>query len=124
MREKTNADTYVLVIEDDLDIAATIVAVLTDEGYRTATLNDATVLAFTPDTRPDVILLDYFMPNANGIEVSRRLRSDPITHNVPIIGMTASRSLPKDMQVDAVLTKPFDIDELLDTIAAQVSRAA
>lgn len=119
--DETNA-TYILVIEDDPDIAATIVAVLNDEGYRTATLHDATRLDFTAETRPDVILLDYFMPNTNGIEVSQRLRADPITCTVPIIGMTASRSLPDEMQVDAVLTKPFDIDELIAVVAAQVAR--
>lgn len=67
---------------------------------------------------PDLILLDFMMPDVNGIEVCRQLKSDPVTKKIPVIFLTASNETEHLMQAFAAgavdyVTKPFRAEELL-----------
>lgn len=67
---------------------------------------------------PDLILLDFMMPDVNGVEVCRQLKSDPITKKIPVIFLTASNETEHLMQAFAAgavdyVTKPFRAEELL-----------
>jgi two-component system, cell cycle response regulator DivK len=71
--------------------------------------------------RPDVILMDLDLPVVDGWEASRRLKSDPATHDIPIIALTAhamagSREKALAAGCDDFDTKPLDFDRLLQKI--------
>ena len=71
------------------------------------------------DNKPDVILLDLWMPLMTGDEVARQLRADAQTQDCPIILFSASREgyeIARDLGLQAYLSKPFDIYSMTDTI--------
>ena len=109
----------VLVVDDDRLIVELLTAALEDEGYTVLTSVGAHSLHMARERTPDVILLDIMMPGMDGVEVSQRLRADPITASIPIIAMSATDRLSaaETMQIDAKLIKPFDIDDLFAIVA-------
>jgi CheY-like chemotaxis protein len=109
----------VLVVEDDAAITAMVSAALTDEGYQVVQAVDGDAIPVAHDVHPALILLDIHMPQMDGQEVSRRLRADPQTKDIPIVGMSAGARLaavPADL-LDDRLPKPFDLDDLLAVVA-------
>ena len=71
---------------------------------------------------PDVVLLDLWMPGLDGAEVCRRLKADPRTRGAPVVFVTATPAALRRADLgacpyDAVLRKPFDIAEVLATVA-------
>lgn len=84
--------------------------------------NGFTAGAKLVEERPDLILLDFLMPELDGFEFSRFVRQDPRFKNVPIIGVTGLKS-PQDIQkmkeagVNDVLSKPFTEDLLVEKIS-------
>jgi CheY-like chemotaxis protein len=73
------------------------------------------------DSRPDIILMDINLPGMNGFEAIEKLKRAPETQDIPVIALSAA-AMSKDIQKGreagffAYLTKPFVIDELLNTI--------
>jgi CheY-like chemotaxis protein len=72
---------------------------------------------------PDVILLDIVMPGMDGVEVARRLRNEPRCAGIPIIFLTAfspaiGQHEVKAVAADGFVSKPFAVDELVDTVQA------
>ena len=111
----------VLIVDDDTDIVTLLEQVLTDEGYDVRTAIGEGALRLAAAEHPTIILLDIMMPGMDGVEVSQRLRADERTRDIPIVAMSASHRLrdrAREMQVDGLLAKPFDLDELL----AQIER--
>jgi CheY-like chemotaxis protein len=109
----------VLIVDDDADIVMMLVQVLQDEGYEVRAAIGEEALAIAAADRPDVVLLDIMMPGMDGVEVCRRLRADPRTTAIPVIAMSASHRLRErasEMEVNGLLAKPFDLDELLANI--------
>ena len=82
-------------------------------------------LRLARDQRPDVVLMDIFLPGFNGFEVLARLRADERTREIPVVAISASE-LPAEMARGLAagfhkwLTKPLDIGELLTMLAALV----
>jgi CheY-like chemotaxis protein len=76
---------------------------------------------------PDVITVDVMMPRQDGMATTAAIRSDPRTADIAIV-MVTTQNHPADVQrgqrvgVDAYVTKPFDPDELVDTIRAAAER--
>jgi len=106
----------ILVIEDDKATAGMIQEFLEAEDYRTLYAVDGDSIPVALAERPDVILLDVNMPGMDGPEVSRRLRADPATARIPIIGMSAGGhrgGTPSAMAANDWLSKPFPLDDLL-----------
>ncbi|HZV11380.1 MAG TPA: response regulator [Novosphingobium sp.] len=84
-------------------------------------------LAFLSDNRPELILLDYMMPNMSGIEVLRRLRQDSRLQAIPVIMLTAraeSAAMVAALEAgaDDYVTKPIDFDVLKARITTQLAR--
>src|SRR4051794_15742959 len=105
----------VLVVDDDPDIVALLTDALEAEEYRVVSTVDGQALQVAHDLQPDVILLDIMMPGMDGVEVSRRLREDPVTASTPIIAMSAQQRLHTTsslMLVNDRLAKPFDLTQL------------
>jgi DNA-binding response OmpR family regulator len=112
----------VLVVEDDADMNQIVGAYvrLAGQPYRAA-VDGATALAEVRRQRPAMILLDLMLPDIDGFEMCRRLKSDSATADVPIIFLTAldqEESRLKGLSCGAAeyLTKPFDPDRLMAVI--------
>lgn len=112
----------VLVVDDDSRTIKILSTLLSSEGCDVVVACDGTsALGRLEERRPDIILLDVMMPGLDGFEVCRLLRSARPTRDVPIILLTAlsdpsyqRRGLK--LGAAAYVTKPFDHDELLQTI--------
>jgi CheY-like chemotaxis protein len=69
--------------------------------------------------RAALVVLDLVMPVMSGAEILQRLRADPDLREIPVVLMTAAAPVPGEREppADAVLRKPFDLDELLAVVA-------
>ncbi|MFF8537942.1 response regulator transcription factor [Streptomyces sp. SAS_267] len=113
----------VLVVEDDPGIAATLVLGLERAGYRARGVGTGQeALAAVPE--PDVVLLDLGLPDLDGIEVCRRIRSrsDAAIIVVTARGEEGDRVAALDEGADDYLVKPFGLAELLARIRAVLRR--
>ena len=107
-----------LIVEDDLDVAEMVTSFFKKNNYEVITANwgEDGVRACQSD-RPDLVILDIRLPDIDGYEVARRLRTDRRTADVPIIFLTEKRERTDKLQglelgADDYITKPFDIGEL------------
>jgi CheY-like chemotaxis protein len=110
----------VLVVDDDPTIVSFLREALEDEGYEVVTAVGGEALPLAHDLHPSVILLDAAMPGMDGLEVSRRLRADPVTAPIPLVAMSAQHHLDAAadrMPVNDRLPKPFELEQLYDTVA-------
>ena len=120
-----------MVVDDDLAIIEMLTDILDRDGrfdVRTATTGfDAGIE--THGFRPDIILLDYKLPDINGDALCKRIRSDPAHVHVRIIvisGVADASEVQRllDCGADDFIKKPFDIDKLLARMAELVGLAA
>lgn len=108
----------ILIVEDDPDVAEMLNAYFRVQGYEVFTVNwgeDGVRAGQT--SAPDLIILDIRLPDIDGYEVARRLRSDRRTQEIPIIFLTEKRERIDRLQgfevgADDYITKPFDVQEL------------
>jgi DNA-binding response OmpR family regulator len=113
-----DAKSKILIVEDDLDVADMLNAYFRVQNYEVFTVNwgeDGVRAANT--ARPDLIILDIRLPDIDGYEVARRLRSDRKTNTIPIIFLTEKRDRADrlhglELGADDYITKPFDVQEL------------
>ncbi|MCW2521720.1 MAG: response regulator receiver [Frankiales bacterium] len=117
----------VLLAEDDRDIRELISLKLTGAGFTVVAVSDgAAALAAAAESVPDLALLDVMMPFRSGLEVTRALRADPRTADVPVILLTA-RSQEFDVESGFVLgandyiVKPFSPRELVERVRAALA---
>lgn len=71
--------------------------------------------------RPDLFLLDLMLPDGNGLEVGMELKKSEETKDIPVIIMSAHADLQKMEGADEFISKPFNVDELLDCIRRHLS---
>jgi two-component system response regulator MprA len=118
----------VLVIDDEENIIEFIRLGLRYEGFQVESASDGEQgVNAAQRIDPDVIILDVMMPGIDGLEVCRRLRSNPTTIDIPILMLTAKDDVRDRITglrtgADDYLTKPFDFDELLERIRAILRR--
>lgn len=115
----------VLVVDDDAPIRDLLASILADEGFHALTACDgAQALRAVTGVTPDVILLDVAMPGISGLEVARRLRSDPATAPIPIVVMSAGETRDQALTIDGCtfVGKPFDLTAMLDTVNEAIAR--
>jgi DNA-binding response OmpR family regulator len=108
----------ILIIEDDLDVAEMLNAYFRVQDYDVFTVNwGEDGVRSCQTVHPDLVILDIRLPDIDGYEVARRLRSDRRTAEVPIIFLTEKRDRSDRLQglelgADDYITKPFDVQEL------------
>jgi len=108
----------ILIVEDDLDVAEMLNAYFRVQGYEVFTVNwGEDGVRSCQTVHPDIVILDIRLPDIDGYEVARRLRSDRRTAGVPIIFLTEKRErgdrlLGLELGADDYITKPFDVQEL------------
>jgi CheY-like chemotaxis protein len=116
----------ILVVEDESDIRLSVADALEGEGYDVAMAqNGAEALHLVGSFRPDVILLDMKMPVMDGWAFARAYRSTPPPHG-RIVVFTAAADVSRraiETGADGMLAKPFDLDDLLRTVATHAGAA-
>jgi two-component system, OmpR family, phosphate regulon response regulator PhoB len=118
----------ILVVEDEPAIQELISVTLTRNGHSvTRTANAAEAYRAVSEALPDVILLDWMLPDGSGLAIARRLRSEARTREVPIIMLTAraaddDKVTGLDSGADDYVTKPFSPRELEARIQAVLRR--
>ncbi len=117
----------ILVVDDLADNLRLLQQMLKEGGYTTYPANSGSMaLRFLQTTLPDVILMDAMMPDMDGYEVCRRLRTDPRTHDIPVIFVSAADHVIDKVKafscgaVDYVV-KPFQQEEVLARIKTHLS---
>ena len=119
---------YVLVVDDDEDVAETIERTLQRAGHSvTVAHRGADALQSARRRRPDLVVLDIMMPGMNGIDVCRHLRANPDLAPTPILFLTARGEIADKIEgfeagADDYLTKPFDLRELELRVKALLRR--
>ena len=121
MRDSASSAARILLVEDDAGIRESVLECLASEGYAVdAVANGADALAWLArEPRPALVVLDLVMPVMNGAELLGRIRADARIADLPVVLMTAampSSALPIP-EAGAVLSKPFELDALLETVA-------
>ena len=108
----------VLVIDDDAGIRETLAEYLRAVGYHVDVAGDGVEgLERLSETRPDVILVDLRMPGMDGRRFLELVRADPARRTLPVVLMSGTSSAGEAAtSADAVLRKPFELDELLDLL--------
>lgn len=118
----------VLVVDDLEPNRALLERRLEKFGYRTLSVDSGTAaLRVLEQEKPDVILLDYMMPNMNGLEVLARIRKNRVTKDVPVIMVTARAEAEAvvealDSGADDYVTKPIDFDVLRARMEAHIEK--
>jgi two-component system nitrogen regulation response regulator NtrX len=110
----------VLIVDDELSIAEIIAEVLDEEGYVTLLASGGDqAMEILATRRPDLILLDLYMPGMSGLDLLRHLRSADGTETLPVVVMTAgtvdTAALGRQ-GATRVLPKPFEVDALIATV--------
>lgn len=117
----------VLVVDDNPDICFTLSRYLQEGGYLVRVANSGQeALATIAADPPDVVLLDVILPDQNGLEVLERLRTDPVTAELPIIMATVlndSEEVVRGLELGAndYITKPVDLPVLLARVRIQLN---
>jgi len=110
----------ILIVDDDLPFARFLDDVLTAAGYETRVAkHGAAAFLDLEIVRPDLMLVDVFMPLIDGITLCLMVRANPATRDMPIVVMSAThRDIP--VPISGFLLKPLDIDALLDLVASLI----
>lgn len=116
---------HLLVVEDDVHVAAALRTVLTRQGFTVSVASSAAEAFELLAEGPNVVLLDLGLPDRDGFDVCGRIRQE---YDVPVIMVTARTDVRSRIQglnrgADDYLTKPYDIGELIARIHAVHRRA-
>lgn len=119
----------VLIVEDDGALNEMLRFVLDRNGFRSMQAEDARTADLCISNRiPDLVLLDWMLPGASGTDYARKLKSHPLTADIPIIMVTArgeeeDKIRGLDHGADDYVTKPFSNDELMARVRAAIRRS-
>lgn len=127
-RDKGPMKNRVMIVDDEPEVLAMIENILVDEGFELIKVSNATEVGLrAAQLSPDLILLDFLMPEINGFEVSKALRNNELTRSIPIMAVTC---LTKEQDIERIfecgadeyLAKPFRVDQLLEKVRELIGR--
>jgi DNA-binding response OmpR family regulator len=120
----------ILIVDDDVDTLRLVGLMLQRQGYQIIAASGGQQALFMVESeKPDLVILDVMMPDMDGYEVTRRLRSSPATAPIPIIMFTAKSQVDDkvngfDVGADDYLTKPTQPRELFAHVKAVLARTS
>jgi CheY-like chemotaxis protein len=112
----------IMIVEDEEDLISILGTVLNDEGYNVSKASSAEeALLLCESARPDLILSDIKMGKMDGFDLLEALKQNDGFKRIPFVFLTSldeAQSRKKGLQLGAVayITKPFDIDDLLELV--------
>lgn len=110
----------ILIIEDDLHILDIMKQILEDAGYKVeATDQTDDLFGLITEFQPNLVLMDFMLHGANGGELCYLIKKHSETSHLPVVIVSAYSDmfiLLSDYGYDALLPKPFDVKDLVDTI--------
>lgn len=119
----------IYIVEDDLNIQEIESFALKNSGYEVETFEQASAFfSRLSEKKPDMVLLDVMLPDADGISVMKKIRTDKSTEMLPVIMVTAKTTeIDKvkglDSGADDYITKPFGVMELISRVKALLRRS-
>lgn len=120
---------HVLIVEDEVAQQHMLTYNCEAEGFRVSVAqNGEEALLVLAEDSPDVVILDWMMPIMSGIEVCRRIKTNPETKTVPVIMLSArSEDIDKvrglDTGADDYIVKPYSVVELMARVRSQLRRS-
>lgn len=127
-REKGTTKKRVMIVDDDPDALALMEKILTEEGVEIIKVTNATEVGLkAAQLNPDLILLDFLMPDINGFDVSKAIRGNELTRTIPIMAVTC---LTKEEDIERIfecgadeyLAKPFRVEQLQEKVRELVGK--
>lgn len=128
--EINNSDYTILVVDDVMSNVLLLKILLKNEKYNTLTANTGEqAIEIAKAEQPDLILLDVMMPGMDGWETCRRLKSDPVTADIPVFFLTALNStndIVQGFKLGAAdfVTKPINKEELIARVSHEIQLVA
>ena len=125
----TGAGRVILLVEDNAFNADMLSRRLKRIGFAVLVAEDGLTAIERAQQRPDLILMDVSLPNIDGLEATRRLKTDPVTAAIPIIVLTAhammsDRQAALDAGCDEFETKPVEFARLIEKITRLLGAGA
>jgi len=121
---------HILIIEDYTDTRDVTRLILADAGYTVSSASDGVQgLYLAARDQPDLVLMDLTLPRLDGWAATQGLKAYPLTWHIPVVAFTAHVTQEEIVRASAagcvaVITKPFEIDTLLQTVAAVLDSSA
>lgn len=120
----------IMVVDDNPKIRRVVRVILEKEGYNVEEIESGKeCLRRLKKEKPDLILLDVMMPEEDGWEVCKKIKSDEKHKDIPVAMLTV-RASEEDMNksidhgADAHINKPFDVEDLLDRVESLLGKDA
>ena len=116
----------ILIVDDEKDIVETLSFMLKAKGFECICAYDGEEgLSLAKSEKPDLVILDVMMPKINGYKICRLLKFDNNYKSIPIIMITArsqeeDKIIGEETGADEYITKPFDIDFVLERVKAHL----
>lgn len=113
----------IFVYENDPELLEIVGYILTNSGYEVFKCSSENAVLCKVETyQPDAILLDVVMVDKEGTELCRLLEESPISKHIPIIVFSTNKKVDvlKDVCADDIVQKPFDVNQLLESIANHI----
>jgi twitching motility two-component system response regulator PilH len=120
------ASKLILIVEDSQTYIQIAESICVDNGYKTVTVTEGDkVLAMAIEKKPDLILLDVILPNKNGFQVCRQLKTNEETKDIRIVivsskDQASDKFWAKKQGADDYITKPYGEEDLLSAIEKNV----
>jgi DNA-binding response OmpR family regulator len=110
----------ILIVNDEIDLLTVCQSLLSDAGHDVDILTSGNeALEQARVGKPDLIIIDWVMPDTDGSTVLARLRGHPATKDTPVLAISALHDGAMRAELagaDRFLAKPFDVDELVDAV--------
>jgi len=111
----------ILIVDDEKDILTELEFILRKKGFEVVTAaNGQQALELVKKNKPDLIILDLFMPIVGGVQFGKEIKTSAETKNIPVILLTASVDNVEEKRIecmaDTYVLKPFDYREIMEKI--------
>lgn len=128
MIRTSSAAIRVLIAEDDPNTRSALFSLLNRAGFDCRTAEDGLkAIEAVGSFRPEIILMDLMMPGLDGVEATKRLKTDTATHSIPILALTANATpsglaSARTAGCDDIMAKPVMLDKLVYWVRSHARR--